>query len=219
MEESPPHLASLASLEAQATEAYKNYAELSKSTQKLNSAGMELCKTNQGLVTLLKAPSFSPNEGASGGATEVKAICDALEGTVGLLRSLYSTMAHKPALKKVHDTMAEKRAANDKAQSRHHDALQRACTMKDDDAKATAKVDADVAARKQESQLRRLEMRQALEEARLAVQQEHAAIMASALFNQVSAYKAAYLKLQAVLPALSSLQVSAAAAITGTRTP
>ena len=199
MEESPASLKRLANLEAHANEAYSCYLGVTKSSTKMADTGMAMCKASQATVTALRAPLFTA------GGREVDDICSALEGTVGLLRSLYSKTARKPTLSEVHDLMAQKRRGADAALRKHHDALQRACTMKQGDEKCGA-ADADVAAREAESGASRLEWRQALEHGMLRIQQEHASVLASTLFNQLSAHKAAHVKLEAMLPVLSALQ-------------
>ena len=171
MEEAPKTLANLASLESQTNEAYACYMSLTKSTQKLKEAGEALCKASQAVTTSLKAPSL-----ASGAGGQVLDICSTLEMTVSLLSSLYSMAAQKPALKATHDLIADKRRKKEAAERKHHDVLQRACTMKSED-RSAGKADAEVCTRKHDSEVKRLEFRQSLEQGMLNIQHEHAAII------------------------------------------
>ena len=203
MEESPVSLKTLASLEAQANDAYSCYIALTKASTKFRDGGMNLCKTKQVLATSLAAPGF----GGEGPQTD---ICAALEDTVGLLRSLYSTQGRKPALQSTHDTMAAKRKENDTAQRKHHDTLHKACTMKPEDTKRDI-VDQEAYKRKMESEDCRLAHRHSLEQGMMAIRQEHTAMLAATLFSHASNFKAIYEKLDAMLPVVTALQDSLSA--------
>ena len=109
MLESPVSLAQLAALETDGNDAYTCYLALTKASQKIDSAGKELCKSFGGLATSLKAPSLA------GGRAQVDEICSALDTSANLLSSLYSSIGQKPTLKKVQQSMLERRRESDTA--------------------------------------------------------------------------------------------------------
>ena len=80
-----------------------------------------------------------------------------------LLSALYSQLGRKVPLDQLLTGAAEKRRLYDAAQRRHHDTLHRACTIKwsIDEREKVAAADTEAQKARRESELRRLELRQA----------------------------------------------------------
>jgi len=196
--ESPVTLSSHSSLESQTNEAYGSYIELTKAMAKLSDAGMALVKAQQAVSTCIKAPMLC------GSGSQVAEISAAMEATGSLLSSLYSTLGRKPSLLQAHAEIEDKRKEYDKAQKRHMETLHRACTIKPTDEK-TGAADSESLSKRHDAEVRRLEWKQSLETGMQAVRQEHAKMLSAALFNHVSAYKAAFAKLEPMMPVLQTL--------------
>lgn len=196
--ESPVTLSSHSSLESQTNEAHRDYVELTKAMAKMADAGMALVKAQQAVATCLKAPMLC------GSGSQVAEISAAVEGVSSLMSSLYSSMGRKPSVLQAHAEIDGKKKEYDRAQKRHMETLHRACTIKPTDEK-TGTADSDALAKRHDAEVRRLEWKQALESGMQAIRQEHAKMLSATLFNHVSAYKAAFAKLEPMMPVVQAL--------------